>query len=63
MIVLLQYYAHRAKLRLVNREMDLETLNRRALRMAREVADKTGLQLSESLFQNIFLHLNSQLAR
>ena len=50
MIVPLQYYGHRAKLRLVNREIDLETLNRRALKMAREVADKTGYNKgSESL--------------
>ena len=50
MIVPLQYYGHRAKLRLVNREIDLETLNRRALKMARQVADKTGYNKdSESL--------------
>ena len=42
MIISSQYYVHRAKLRLVNREIDLETLNRRALKMARKVADKTG---------------------
>ena len=32
-------------MRLVNREMDLEALNRRALKMARDVADKTGINL------------------
>jgi betaine-homocysteine S-methyltransferase len=36
------YYAHREKLRLIGRESDLETLNRRALAIAREVADGTG---------------------
>ena len=50
MIIPPQYYAHRAKLRLVNREIDLVTLNRRALKMAREVADKAGYNKgSESL--------------
>ena len=54
MIIPLQYYAHRAKLRLVNREIDLETLNRRALKMAREVADKTGYNKG---FQYTFVDL------
>ncbi|XP_038059381.1 betaine--homocysteine S-methyltransferase 1-like isoform X4 [Patiria miniata] len=36
------YYAHREKVSLIDREADLEKMNRTALRMAREVADKTG---------------------
>ncbi|XP_071496807.1 betaine--homocysteine S-methyltransferase 1-like, partial [Diadema antillarum] len=36
------YYASRSKMTLVSREKDLETINRRALKMAREVADETG---------------------
>ena len=36
------YYAHREKLRLIGREDDLEPLNRRALALAKEVADETG---------------------
>ncbi|XP_022100759.1 betaine--homocysteine S-methyltransferase 1-like [Acanthaster planci] len=36
------YYAHREKLSLIDRERDLEKMNRTALRMAREVADQTG---------------------
>jgi betaine-homocysteine S-methyltransferase len=36
------YYAHREKLRLIGREHDLEPLNRRALALAKEVADETG---------------------
>ncbi|XP_033740000.1 betaine--homocysteine S-methyltransferase 1-like isoform X1 [Pecten maximus] len=36
------YYGNREKLRFIGREDDLEKLNRVALRMAREVADKTG---------------------
>src|SRR5690348_17650246 len=34
------YYAHREKLRVIGREDDLEELNRRALELAREVADE-----------------------
>ncbi|KAK3097790.1 hypothetical protein FSP39_013204, partial [Pinctada imbricata] len=36
------YFAHRTKLRSVDREKDLENLNRTALRIARDVANKTG---------------------
>ena len=42
MYTFLQYYGHREKLKLVGREDELEKFNRNALRMAREVADKTG---------------------
>ena len=36
------YYAHREKLRLIGREDALEDINRRALQLAKEVADDTG---------------------
>jgi betaine-homocysteine S-methyltransferase len=36
------YYAHRAKLRIIGREKDLEAINRTALRIARKVARATG---------------------
>ncbi|XP_022100758.1 betaine--homocysteine S-methyltransferase 1-like [Acanthaster planci] len=36
------YYAHREKVSLIERESDIEKMNRTALRMAREVADQTG---------------------
>jgi betaine-homocysteine S-methyltransferase len=36
------YYAHRAKLRIIGRERDLERLNRTALRIAKKVAKDTG---------------------
>jgi betaine-homocysteine S-methyltransferase len=36
------YYAHRAKLRIIGREKDLERMNRTALRIARKVAKDTG---------------------
>ncbi len=38
----LTYYGHRAKLRLIGREKDLEPMNRQALRIARKVARETG---------------------
>src|SRR6266545_3616205 len=39
-MVALTYYAHREKLRHVGREGDLEAMNRRAVRIAREVAQE-----------------------
>jgi betaine-homocysteine S-methyltransferase len=36
------YYAHREKLRIIGRESDLESINREALALAKEVADETG---------------------
>src|SRR6202163_1820771 len=39
-MVALTYYAHREKLRHVGREGDLERMNRRAVRIAREVAQE-----------------------
>ncbi len=36
------YYGHRAKLRLIGREKELEPMNRQALRIARKVARETG---------------------
>src|SRR5581483_2829604 len=38
----LTYYAHREKLRVIGKEHLLEELNRRALELAREVADESG---------------------
>ena len=40
------YYAHRAKLRIVGRERDLEQINRAALSIARKVARGTGTLLA-----------------
>jgi len=38
----LTYYAHREKLRVIGREGDLEPINRRALEIAKTVANETG---------------------
>jgi len=38
----LTYYAHREKLRVIGREQDLEPINRRALQLAKEVANESG---------------------
>ncbi|MCC6198295.1 MAG: homocysteine S-methyltransferase family protein [Burkholderiales bacterium] len=42
----LTYYAHREKLRVIGRERDLEPINRRALEIARAVADESGTLLA-----------------
>jgi betaine-homocysteine S-methyltransferase len=41
-VVALTYYAHRAKLKVVGREDELEQINRQALRLARQAALPTG---------------------
>ena len=43
------YYAHRAKLRMVGRERDLELINRTALRIAKKVARATGTLLAGNI--------------
>src|SRR5436305_8571215 len=49
------YYAHREKLRIVGKEDLLEELNRRALELAREVADETGALFAGDLSNtNVF---------
>ena len=45
----MQYYGHREKLRAIGREGDLEVLNRTALRIARDVADRTGTLMAGNL--------------
>jgi len=49
-MVALTYYAHREKLRHVGREGDLEAMNRRAVRIAREVAD--AFKIAEILLKD-----------
>ncbi|XP_022301961.1 betaine--homocysteine S-methyltransferase 1-like isoform X1 [Crassostrea virginica] len=43
------YYAHREKLKLVNRETDLKAMNMKALQIAREVADETGTLMAGNI--------------
>lgn len=43
------YYAHREKLRVIGREGDLDKINRTALRIAREVADKHGCLMAGNI--------------
>jgi len=45
----LTYYAHRAKLRIIGRENELEKMNRDALKMARQVADETGTLMAGNI--------------
>jgi betaine-homocysteine S-methyltransferase len=49
------YYAHREKLRLIGKEHQLETMNRRALEIARDVAEETGSLLAGDICNtNVF---------
>ena len=41
-LVLLQFYGHRKKMRDLGREHDVENLNRAAIRIAKDVADRHG---------------------
>lgn len=43
------YYGHRSRMRLIDREVDLERLNRKALEIARDVADRTGTLMAGSI--------------
>ena len=43
---LFKYYTHREKMRLIGREDDLENVNRKALKIARQVADATGTMMA-----------------
>jgi betaine-homocysteine S-methyltransferase len=48
-MVAFTYYGHRAKMRAIGREDDLEPLNRDALRIAHEVADEGGALLAGNI--------------
>ena len=51
----LTYYAHREKLRVIGREGDLEPINRRALEIAKAVAQDTGALLAGDICNtNVF---------
>jgi betaine-homocysteine S-methyltransferase len=43
------YYAHRAKMKIIGREKDLERINRTALRLAKKVARETGTLLAGNI--------------
>jgi betaine-homocysteine S-methyltransferase len=50
------YYAHREKLRIIDKEHLLEPMNRQALAIAREVADETGALLAGDICNtNVFV--------
>ena len=44
-----QYYGHRTKMQVAGRESDLEQLNRKALKLARQVADETGTLMAGNI--------------
>jgi methionine synthase I (cobalamin-dependent) len=45
----LKYFCHRKKLKSIGREDDVETLNRTALRIARQVADESDKIMAASI--------------
>jgi betaine-homocysteine S-methyltransferase len=50
------YYAHREKLRMIGKEHLLETMNRQALALAKDVADETGALLAGDICNtNVFM--------
>ena len=51
-----QYYAHRDKMSLIDREKDIENMNRNALRMARKVADETGTLMAGNICNTNIFH-------
>lgn len=54
--LILQYYGHRAKLKVIGREDDLMELNLRALKMAKEVAVKTGTLMAGDICNTTIYH-------
>ena len=56
----LTYYAHRDKLRLVGREDDLESINREALKIARNAADESNALVAGNICNtNVYIPANS----
>lgn len=55
-VVAFTYYGHRAKLKVIGREDDLMELNLRALKMAKEVAVKTGTLLAGDICNTTIYH-------
>jgi len=48
-VLALTYYAHRDKMKVVNRARDVEQLNRQAVRLARQVAEESGALLAGNI--------------
>ena len=58
------YYAHREKLRIIDREDDLERINRGALAIAKEVAEETGALFAGDICNtNVYLSGDPESAR
>src|SRR5712664_2077564 len=57
------YYGHREKMRIVGKEHLLEQLNRRALELAREVADESGALFAGDLSNTNVFTDNGESAR
>ncbi len=53
-----QYYAHREKMGLVGREDEIENINKRALQIARQVADETGTLMAGNICNSTIFNPN-----
>ncbi|XP_064605574.1 betaine--homocysteine S-methyltransferase 1-like [Liolophura sinensis] len=57
------YYCHREKMRVIGREGDLEKINRQALRLARDVANRTGTLMAGNICNTtVYNHKNPETA-
>ncbi len=54
-----QFYCYRSKMKQIGREDEVEKINRQALRIARQVADKTGRLMAGSLCNNTMYDPNN----
>jgi betaine-homocysteine S-methyltransferase len=60
----LTYYAHRAKLRVIGREADIEGLNRQALSIAKTIAEESGALFAGDVSNtNVFVDGDAESAR
>ncbi|XP_064617693.1 betaine--homocysteine S-methyltransferase 1-like [Liolophura sinensis] len=57
------YYGHRKKLQVINREDDLEALNRSALRIARQVANETGTLMAGNICNSTVYKRDNKVAQ
>lgn len=54
------YYGHREKLRIIGREGDLEPMNRKALQIAKEVADATGTLMAGNICNTTVFDIHNE---
>jgi transcription termination factor Rho len=55
-----QYYGHRAKMQIIDREDEVEKLNREALRIAKRVAERTNTLMAGNISNTTVYQPNNQ---